>query len=161
MEIMNITALIRWCGSATEHLISSLEMLSTHFEFIYTSPFLMLILIVVMIFCAICACVVKTRMTSGGTTGSGNDTVVPESVNYHLTRECNYKCGFCFHTAKTSFVLKLEDAKRGLKLLRDAGELCRCCLFRSLFVSLQMSVNMCKSFRLHFYIGTVYRMHAQ
>ncbi|KAJ3580992.1 hypothetical protein NHX12_017202 [Muraenolepis orangiensis] len=45
----------------------------------------------------------------------------PTSVNYHFTRKCNYKCGFCFHTAKTSFVLPLEEAKKGLKLLADAG----------------------------------------
>ena len=43
------------------------------------------------------------------------------SVNYHFTRQCNYSCGFCFHTAKTSFVLPIEDAKRGLKMLVDAG----------------------------------------
>ncbi|XP_005366611.1 radical S-adenosyl methionine domain-containing protein 2 [Microtus ochrogaster] len=46
---------------------------------------------------------------------------VPVSVNYHFTRQCNYKCGFCFHTAKTSFVLPLEEAKRGLLLLKQAG----------------------------------------
>lgn len=45
----------------------------------------------------------------------------PESVNYHFTRQCNYQCGFCFHTAKTSFVLPLDDAKRGLMLLKEAG----------------------------------------
>ncbi|NXA29361.1 RSAD2 protein, partial [Ibidorhyncha struthersii] len=45
----------------------------------------------------------------------------PTSVNYHFTRQCNYKCGFCFHTAKTSFVLPLEEAKRGLAMLREAG----------------------------------------
>nr|AGC96537.1 inflammatory response protein 6 [Sus scrofa]UWI70519.1 radical S-adenosyl methionine domain containing 2 [Sus scrofa] len=45
----------------------------------------------------------------------------PTSVNYHFTRQCNYKCGFCFHTAKTSFVLPLEEAKRGLWLLKEAG----------------------------------------
>ena len=39
--------------------------------------------------------------------------VVPLSVNYHFTRQCNYSCGFCFHTAKTSFVLPLEKAKQG------------------------------------------------
>ena len=43
------------------------------------------------------------------------------SVNYHFTRQCNYQCKFCFHTAKTSFVLPLEEAKRGLKKLHDAG----------------------------------------
>lgn len=31
-------------------------------------------------------------------------TRVPRSVNYHFTRQCNYQCGFCFHTAKTSHV---------------------------------------------------------
>lgn len=49
-------------------------------------------------------------------------STTPTSVNYHFTRQCNYKCGFCFHTAKTSFVLPLEEAKRGLLLLKEAGE---------------------------------------
>lgn len=49
--------------------------------------------------------------------------VVPKSVNYHFTRKCNYECGFCFHTAKSSFVLPLEEAKKGLKLLKDEGRL--------------------------------------
>ena len=44
-----------------------------------------------------------------------------ESVNYHFTRQCNYECGFCFHTAKTSFVLPIEEAKRGLRMLKEAG----------------------------------------
>ncbi len=43
------------------------------------------------------------------------------SVNYHFTRQCNYSCGFCFHTAKTSFVLPIREAKTGLEMLRDAG----------------------------------------
>ncbi|XP_076084280.1 S-adenosylmethionine-dependent nucleotide dehydratase RSAD2-like [Mytilus galloprovincialis] len=47
--------------------------------------------------------------------------VKPLSVNYHFTRQCNYNCGFCFHTAKTSFVLPLEQAKRGLELLKEKG----------------------------------------
>lgn len=46
---------------------------------------------------------------------------IPQSVNYHFTRQCNYKCGFCFHTAKTSFVLPLEEAERGLQMLKEAG----------------------------------------
>ncbi|NXP37315.1 RSAD2 protein, partial [Leiothrix lutea] len=51
-----------------------------------------------------------------------DDTLpTPTSVNYHFTRRCNYKCGFCFHTAKTSFVLPLEEAKRGLTMLKEAG----------------------------------------
>lgn len=48
--------------------------------------------------------------------------VKPLSVNYHFTRQCNYNCGFCFHTAKTSFVLPLEQAKRGLELLKEKGK---------------------------------------
>lgn len=46
---------------------------------------------------------------------------VPISVNYHYTRECNKECGFCFHTAKTSHVASLDEAKRGLALLKRAG----------------------------------------
>ena len=45
----------------------------------------------------------------------------PTSVNYHFTRKCNYKCGFCFHTAKTSFVLPIDEAKRGLRMLKESG----------------------------------------
>jgi radical S-adenosyl methionine domain-containing protein 2 len=46
---------------------------------------------------------------------------VPVSVNCHFTRKCNYECGFCFHTAKTLYILPLEDAKKGLLLLKQAG----------------------------------------
>ena len=46
---------------------------------------------------------------------------IPISVNYFFTRKCNAECGFCFHTAKTSFVAPIEDAKRGLALLKTAG----------------------------------------
>ncbi|CAK9029010.1 Radical S-adenosyl methionine domain-containing protein 2 (Inflammatory response gene 6 protein) (Viperin) (Virus inhibitory protein [Durusdinium trenchii] len=51
---------------------------------------------------------------------------VPISVNWHFTRQCNYHCEFCFHTAKTSFCLPstkdgLEESKRCLARLRDAG----------------------------------------
>ncbi|KAM9315356.1 S-adenosylmethionine-dependent nucleotide dehydratase RSAD2 [Gastrophryne carolinensis] len=49
------------------------------------------------------------------------DGIKPTSVNYHFTRQCNYKCGFCFHTAKTSFVLPIDEARKGLSILRDAG----------------------------------------
>ncbi|XP_062379278.1 S-adenosylmethionine-dependent nucleotide dehydratase RSAD2 [Sardina pilchardus] len=50
-----------------------------------------------------------------------DNVTTPTSVNYHFTRKCNYKCGFCFHTAKTSFVLPIEEAKKGLRLLKEAG----------------------------------------
>ena len=45
----------------------------------------------------------------------------PVSVNYFITRTCNYKCGFCFQTAKNSYILPIEEAKRGLLLLHEAG----------------------------------------
>mmetsp|Transcript_3302 Transcript_3302/g.6857 ORF Transcript_3302/g.6857 Transcript_3302/m.6857 type:complete len:388 (-) Transcript_3302:423-1586(-) len=44
-----------------------------------------------------------------------------KSVNYFISRKCNYSCKFCFHTQKNVDILGLEDAKRGLKMLRDAG----------------------------------------
>ena len=50
-----------------------------------------------------------------------SSAVLPLSVNYHFTRQCNFKCGFCFHTAKSSFVLPLDEAMRGLRLLKEAG----------------------------------------
>eukprot|EP00798_Chlamydomonas_sp_ICE-L_P020534 gene20534-27324_t len=43
------------------------------------------------------------------------------SVNYFISRTCNYACKFCFHTAKTSDMLQLEEAMRGLTLLYEAG----------------------------------------
>lgn len=52
---------------------------------------------------------------------NGPAEIIPLSVNYHFTRRCNYKCGFCFHTAKTSYVLPLDVAKRGLLELAQAG----------------------------------------
>ncbi|KAN0070920.1 hypothetical protein V8E54_011085 [Elaphomyces granulatus] len=48
-------------------------------------------------------------------------TRIPVSVNFHFTRKCNYECGFCFHTAKTSYVEPLDRAKKGLLLLKEAG----------------------------------------
>ncbi|MCJ1232040.1 hypothetical protein MMC12_008721, partial [Toensbergia leucococca] len=52
---------------------------------------------------------------------SGKATEVPVSVNYHFTRQCNKTCGFCFHTATTSYRLSIEEAHRGLALLKAAG----------------------------------------
>lgn len=46
---------------------------------------------------------------------------IPISVNYHFTRQCNMSCGFCFHTATTSHMVSLEDALKGIRLLKDAG----------------------------------------
>ena len=46
---------------------------------------------------------------------------VPVSVNYHFTRRCNKTCGFCFHTATTSYIEAPARAKEGLQLLKKAG----------------------------------------
>lgn len=46
---------------------------------------------------------------------------IPVSVNYHFTRKCNKTCGFCFHTATTSFIEDAGRAKKGLLLLKQAG----------------------------------------
>jgi radical S-adenosyl methionine domain-containing protein 2 len=46
---------------------------------------------------------------------------IPLSVNYHLTRACNYRCKFCFHTALTKDCLPLDEAKHGIRLLQKAG----------------------------------------
>lgn len=46
---------------------------------------------------------------------------VPLSVNFHFTRKCNKTCVFCFHTEKTSDIASMDDMKRGLQLLQEAG----------------------------------------
>jgi radical S-adenosyl methionine domain-containing protein 2 len=50
-----------------------------------------------------------------------DETNAPVSVNYFPSRKCNYTCGFCFHTETSSYVLPIDDAKRGLQLLKEAG----------------------------------------
>lgn len=47
--------------------------------------------------------------------------IIPLSVNFHFTRKCNYECQFCFHTAKTSHITPLDEAKQGLKLMAEVG----------------------------------------
>ena len=46
---------------------------------------------------------------------------IPLSVNFHFTRQCNFKCGFCFHTQKSNYILPIEDAIRGLNILKQSG----------------------------------------
>lgn len=43
------------------------------------------------------------------------------AVNFHFTRQCNFSCGFCFHTALTSHVESFENIKIVLRKLKDAG----------------------------------------
>ena len=61
-------------------------------------------------------------LKGGRFSGKQESVNIPRSVNYHFTRKCNYNCGFCFHTAKTSFVLPIDEAKRGLCMLKEAGK---------------------------------------
>jgi len=42
-------------------------------------------------------------------------------VNYHFSRVCNYSCKFCFHTNTNSDILTIEQAKDGLRLLKESG----------------------------------------
>ena len=46
---------------------------------------------------------------------------IVKSVNYFISRKCNYSCQFCFHTQKTSHALTLAQASIGLRLLQQAG----------------------------------------
>ena len=43
------------------------------------------------------------------------------SVNYFISRECNYNCKFCFHTETNKDKFQLEQARYGLRLLKSAG----------------------------------------
>eukprot|EP01125_Pyxidicula_operculata_P008899 TRINITY_DN2942_c0_g1_i3.p1 TRINITY_DN2942_c0_g1~~TRINITY_DN2942_c0_g1_i3.p1 ORF type:complete len:350 (+),score=84.04 TRINITY_DN2942_c0_g1_i3:70-1119(+) len=52
---------------------------------------------------------------------NNKNKAAPVSVNYHFSRVCNYQCKFCFHTETNKFMLPLERAKKGLKILADAG----------------------------------------
>lgn len=45
----------------------------------------------------------------------------PVSVSYFPSRKCNYACGFCFHTDTNDYILPIDKAKRGLRLLKEAG----------------------------------------
>ena len=47
--------------------------------------------------------------------------IIPVSVNYFSHRRCNYGCKFCFHTEKNSHMESLDEAKRGLRMLPEAG----------------------------------------
>jgi len=53
--------------------------------------------------------------------GQTESTLKPVAVNYHFSRKCNYSCGFCFHTAKSSDKLPLDQAKAVILQLSQAG----------------------------------------
>jgi molybdenum cofactor biosynthesis enzyme MoaA len=43
------------------------------------------------------------------------------TVNFHFTRQCNFACNFCFHTAKTDAIFAESELLRVLDLIRGAG----------------------------------------
>lgn len=63
----------------------------------------------------------RHRRKNPSPTTTATDPDAPVSVNFFPSRKCNYTCGFCFHTGTSSFVLSVDDMKRGLHMLRDAG----------------------------------------
>jgi radical S-adenosyl methionine domain-containing protein 2 len=58
--------------------------------------------------------------SSGATSGPDLKSLI-RSVNYFISRKCNYSCQFCFHTQKTTHHLALGQAELGLRMLKDAG----------------------------------------
>lgn len=50
------------------------------------------------------------------------DQCAPVSVNYFPSRECNYACGFWFHTNTSGYILPIDQAKRGLRYLKGKNQ---------------------------------------
>ncbi|PVH94998.1 radical SAM enzyme [Periconia macrospinosa] len=48
------------------------------------------------------------------------DPDAPKSITYSPSRQCNFRCGFCFHPA-TNSTMPISEAQKGLRLLRAAG----------------------------------------
>lgn len=98
------------CVGRCFKVLISLFILS-NFKLSFPYPSIMLLALIVLI-----AIGVWLFWSRNSTTGK-----IPVSVNYHFTRQCNKSCGFCFHTATTSFRLDVKDAQRGLSLLKRSG----------------------------------------
>jgi organic radical activating enzyme len=67
------------------------------------------------------ALVISNDASKDAATGRPSLKSLIRSVNYFISRKCNYSCQFCFHTQKTTHHLTLGQAEAGLKLLRQAG----------------------------------------
>lgn len=63
----------------------------------------------------------KTNATNKPAEDPSRGPDAPLSVNYFPSRKCNYTCGFYFHTDTSSYVLPIGEAKRDLRLLKEAG----------------------------------------
>ncbi|KAI0852830.1 radical SAM enzyme [Daldinia vernicosa] len=66
-------------------------------------------------------CFMRLNAINGPPKEPSTEPDAPVSVNYFPSRKCNYTCGFCFHTETSSYVLPIDEAKRGLRLLKEAG----------------------------------------
>ena len=80
-----------------------------------------LIISIILIACLLVYFLLKKIKLNNKDISLGTNKSSPVSVNYHFSRKCNYECGFCFHTAKTSHVLSIEQSKLGLLKLKNAG----------------------------------------
>lgn len=63
----------------------------------------------------------KHRSFATSTSSEARLFLAGASVNYHFTRVCNYECHFCFHTEKSRKLAPVEELKRVVTLLADAG----------------------------------------
>ena len=80
----------------------------------YVSPtFIIRVIVCLALGCVVCLALFYKRRAPRAS--------LPVSVNYFPSRECNKECGFCFHTAKTSYMLPQAEARRGLVMLQRAG----------------------------------------
>jgi len=46
---------------------------------------------------------------------------IAPAINFHISRVCNYKCKFCFHTKKSSYILPINDQIEVLRQFRQVG----------------------------------------
>ncbi|CAG8505024.1 11831_t:CDS:1 [Acaulospora morrowiae] len=78
-------------------------------------------MILFIIFSTVLLITLTYKLRSNFKLTASNKETIPISVNFHFTRNCNYECGFCFHTAKNSAMPTLESSKVVLQKLSNAG----------------------------------------
>jgi len=50
-----------------------------------------------------------------------SNILIKTAINYHISRVCNFKCKFCFHTNKNNFMLSIEQQLKLIEIFRNAG----------------------------------------
>ncbi|KAL0261709.1 hypothetical protein SLS55_003139 [Diplodia seriata] len=80
-----------------------------------------LCLLIIVLYAAFTSSGIKKHFEPINAEDQSKEPAAPISVNYFPSRKCNYTCGFCFHTETSSYVLPIDEAKRGLRLLKEAG----------------------------------------